>query len=228
MNYFSRVILNTDNINSQNLAKMLCADGYREHQSLWRLFSGNSDAKRDFLFRRESVNNALRYFVVSNRPPQDNEGVWEIASKDYDPNLVVGQKLAFNLRVNPVVTRKDENGNGKRHDVVMDAKVLIGYKNIPTAEREPLAKIIHTAGVAWLQTRAEKNGFKINESMIQINGYQQHQGFKRGGKFAIRYSTLDFSGILEVSDPSKFVNALYNGIGPAKAFGCGLLLVRRL
>ena len=34
--------------------------------------------------------------------------------------------------------------------------------------------------------------------------------------------------VLTVSDPLAFAVALAGGIGPAKAFGCGLLLVRRV
>ena len=41
-------------------------------------------------------------------------------------------------------------------------------------------------------------------------------------------STLDFSGLLTVTAPEKFLSALYGGIGPAKGFGCGLLLVKRV
>ena len=39
--------------------------------------------------------------------------------------------------------------------------------------------------------------------------------------------TLDFGGILTVVDPERFIEALYQGVGSAKAFGCGLMLVRR-
>ena len=33
---------------------------------------------------------------------------------------------------------------------------------------------------------------------------------------------------LEVADPARFFDALVRGVGPAKAFGCGLMLVRRV
>lgn len=39
---------------------------------------------------------------------------------------------------------------------------------------------------------------------------------------------VDFAGELSVLDAGKFARALVTGIGHAKAFGCGLLLVRRL
>jgi CRISPR system Cascade subunit CasE len=39
---------------------------------------------------------------------------------------------------------------------------------------------------------------------------------------------MDFDWILSVTDKGRFLNALYCGIGPAKAFGCGLMLIRRV
>lgn len=38
---------------------------------------------------------------------------------------------------------------------------------------------------------------------------------------------VDFEGELQVTDLKRFTPILFNGIDPAKAFGCGLLLVRR-
>jgi CRISPR system Cascade subunit CasE len=46
----------------------------------------------------------------------------------------------------------------------------------------------------------------------------------RGGKLL----TVTFEGVLRVSDPARMAELLWNGIGHAKAFGCGLLLVRRV
>jgi len=49
---------------------------------------------------------------------------------------------------------------------------------------------------------------------------------RRGGR-EIRFSTLDFTGLLTVTDPDVFLDKLEQGIGPAKAFGCGLMLLKR-
>ncbi len=45
----------------------------------------------------------------------------------------------------------------------------------------------------------------------------------QGGKLLI----ATFEGVMQVSEPAELARLLENGIGPAKAFGCGLLLVRR-
>lgn len=47
---------------------------------------------------------------------------------------------------------------------------------------------------------------------------------QRSGKLAI----CTFEGIAQVSSPERLTVLLENGVRHAKAFGCGLLLVRRL
>lgn len=196
-------------------------DAYREHQMLWRLFDEDTDARRDFLYRRDSNVERLGYFLLSRRPPENDLGLWRIdPPKAFEPRLTAGQRLAFSLRVNPVVTRQ-----GRRHDVVMDAKHRMGWRRLPLAERPPLQRVIHNAGAAWLRDRAARHGFVLNEDLLRIEGYQQHA--TRRGSRVIRFSTLDFTGLLTVTDPDAFGHALVRGIGPAKAFGCGLMLVRR-
>ena len=46
----------------------------------------------------------------------------------------------------------------------------------------------------------------------------------RGGKLA----TVTFNGVMKVSNPARLIELLEKGVGPAKGFGCGLLLVRRI
>ena len=42
------------------------------------------------------------------------------------------------------------------------------------------------------------------------------------------FSTLDFEGLLTVSDPGTFLSSIVRGFGAAKAYGCGLMLIRRV
>ncbi|MGH8596506.1 MAG: type I-E CRISPR-associated protein Cas6/Cse3/CasE, partial [Gammaproteobacteria bacterium] len=134
-----------------------------------------------------------------------------------------GERLVFKLRVNPVVTRKTQRG--RRHDVVMDTKLKMDWRNLPPEQRPTLAQLAYDAGSHWLLGRAEKLACEFDASVLRVDGHdiwRQRQGRK------IELSTLDFEGILRVAEPDCFLEALLNGIGPAKAFGCGLLLVRRL
>ena len=41
------------------------------------------------------------------------------------------------------------------------------------------------------------------------------------------FSTLEFEGLLTVSDPDAFLSGIARGFGATKAYGCGLMLIRR-
>ncbi len=223
--FLSRVSL-APHADVQQVARQACRDAYREHQFLWRLFESDPDAERDFLFRRDSVLQRPRFYLLSQRRPMPIDGLWLTESKPFEPRLKVGQRLAFSLRANAVVTRRDGKGRQVRHDVVMDLWRKRGDVAAPSAARPSLSSLAGEAGEAWLQQRAGKHGFSLIPGSLSVEAYQQHRIHKKGGKQPIRYSTLDFSGLLTVEDVEHFWQALMQGIGPAKAFGCGLLLVR--
>ncbi len=224
--YFSRIRLRTDT-DTGVLARQLCTnDSYKEHQMLWRLFSDDPDADRDFLFRRDDSNGWPQFYVASQRLPEGKNGIWQIDQREYQPKLKNGQKLAFSLRANPVITRKDASGKRKRHDLVMDLKRQSDWKLTSSGDRQSLFELTQLAGETWLSSRLERNGGKLET--LSTEGYKQHRTSKIGQSKPIRYSTLDLTGVLTVNEPDAFTQILYKGLGPAKAFGCGLLLVRRI
>ncbi|MES9993559.1 MAG: type I-E CRISPR-associated protein Cas6/Cse3/CasE [Candidatus Thiodiazotropha sp.] len=229
MNYLSRVSVDGTRLDAESLARVMCEDGYRDHQQLWGLFETDSGAKRDFLYRREqSSGNFSRFYLLSARKPKSSSGLWCVETKEFKPVIQRGQRLAFVLRVNPVVTRKNENGRQQRHDVVMDLKHQQHYKELNESERPAMRMLIQEAGERWLKSRAERYGFSFDKGDVSVDGYTQHISRKRKQKSPIRYSTLDVSGLLTVDDVGLFLQSLYDGIGPAKAFGCGLMLVRKV
>lgn len=42
-----------------------------------------------------------------------------------------------------------------------------------------------------------------------------------------KITTVDFEGVIQCEDPQNLLNLVRSGIGPAKAFGCGLLLLKK-
>ncbi len=87
----------------------------------------------------------------------------------------------------------------------------------------------------WFVEKGHRNGFELvreenrnglEQLMFQAAGYRWHALPKKGKKAG--FSSVDFEGELKVTDSELFQKALFSGIGPAKAFGCGLLMVRRL
>lgn len=204
---------------------------YAEHQWLWRLFAATEGTARDFLFRRSDVDGLPRYYAVSSRVPTQIPNAWQVKTTAYDPQLHVGDRLRFELRANPVVTH-GRDGKSKRHDVVMEAKKrllaergFVHWKDWRSADKPPLYQLVHETCAHWLARRAERAGFSVDDQSLVVEGYTQNSE-KRDRQ--LRFSSVDFSGELVVTDPQALAAALRDGIGHAKAFGCGLLLVRRV
>jgi len=224
-------------------AHELAQSSYAEHQWLWKFFSSSADQTRDFIFRRHELEQMPRFYVVSQRPPAAFSEAWQVQSRSYDPQLQEGQRLSFQLRANPVITRKNDAGKSQRHDVVMQAKkqLLTEHglgKDAKWAEwkdessKPLLYELVQQHCAVWLDGIAKRNGFEIAltdeeepQRKLQVDAYEQSKAGKRD--HMIRFSAVDFSGELLVTNPELFSLALCNGLGHAKAFGCGLLLVRR-
>ncbi len=142
-----------------------------------------------------------------------------------------------------------------RHDIIMREKDHLEKEGRFNDNVTFMPKLIHDVGVSWLKDRAENfvwskekqlsnglgfqvvdedyriDGQKSEESLKQrlklvVEGYRQVKFFR--GQEWIRISVLDFSGVLRVTNPTLLKETLFSGIGPAKAFGCGLMLVRRV
>ena len=85
----------------------------------------------------------------------------------------------------------------------------------------------------WMITQGERHGFILskddyNQYKLQNSAYRRHALGKKAGKGENPgFSSVDFIGWLEVTDVEKFTKALLEGIGRSKAFGCGLMLVKR-
>lgn len=191
---------------------------YNLHKHLWRLFPGESretratddEDRQGFLFRVEHnpVGRSATLLVQSRRPPTSAKGVVIIGTKEFQPKPLAGQRLGFLLTANPVKTIRDaqrEDKPGKRSEKC----------------RVPLIK--EEEQRLWLARRLSEAG------EIEAADLIPHAPiYFRKGSHSGKLVTLTFEGILHVNDASRLSTLLENGIGPAKAFGCGLLLVRRI
>lgn len=226
--YMSRASLKPEAAANKEFWKLAMdlGDNYRIHRAIWSLFAKDPDKKRDFLYRQDEKDGFPSFYIVSEYAPENSSDLWSIESKKYTPSLFPGQKLVFSLRANPIVTRWDENGKHQRHDVVMDAKTRMKKEDIPENKRLQVTEIVQKVGVEWLKKKGETNGFEVSEGQVVATGYCCNRFYKPKGKHSVNISTIDFSGILTVTNTEALTDALYRGIGPAKSFGCGLMLVR--
>lgn len=225
--FFSRITLREDARHSSDFWPVF-QNPYTLHQSIWQIFSDHPDRDRDFLYRIDKDGSKPVIYTVSAREPGKNKNLWFVESKVYEPKLHSGARLAFMLRVNPVVSKRNAQKKQCRHDVVMDMKMSLKEKGSSRNELPSIAAISHEAGWKWLSSRGEKNGFSVSKEQIRADGYRQEKFIKKKGGRRIQFSILDFLGKLTVTDPALFSNTLYKGIGPAKGFGCGLMLVKRV
>lgn len=217
--YFSRVTLDGQAEPTESVLRAL-GSGYGLHQAIWGLFADSPDRRRDFLYHVESRSGPPTILTLSAREPRASDFGWQVRTKPYEPRVCVGSRLSFLLRVNPVRTRE-----GRRHDVVMDEKRRL-QKLAGTAGPMPSeADLVQATCSDWLSRRASGLGFRL--LAVRADAYRQVE-LDRLRTAPIRFSTVDIAGSLEVMDPDLFMRrAVFEGIGPAKSFGCGLLLLRR-
>lgn len=204
------------------------------HKLVWTLFADHADRDRDFLWRESRPG---EFFILSRRTPEDRHGLFELdPPKSFAPLLKMGDRLRFSLRANATIARPAVKGvRGKRSDVVMHA-----LHNTPHAARATeRARKVSEAGLSWLAKQGNTSGFRlpglpnadvehddtVDSGPVRITSYRTLRVEHRGP--VAKLGVLDFEGVLEVTNSSRFLDALQQGFGRAKAFGCGLMLIRR-
>lgn len=216
----SRVRLNRTPGSQGTLAKVLLegAAADQSHSLIWSLFDSNGDRKRDFVYRQ--IDEAS-FITVSPQAPEDAHNLWHIESKTYEPCLTSGQRLRFILRANPAISVRQSSGKrSARVDAVMHAKSRLSKK-----ERAAF-RGSEDAALDWLMARGAANGAEFDRQSCTATGYRQISIPKSGGREPIRFSEVQYEGMLIVADPDRLKSLLFKGIGKAKAYGCGLMLIR--
>lgn len=149
----------------------------------------------------------------------------------------VGEKSDLKQRVlSAWLVSKNEGVKGRLERTVEGNE---RYKTL-LEQRLPPAKLLDLALKAaadsalekWLTEKGATNGFTVTRDnkrkllRFQAEGYRWHALSKKGRTAG--FSSVDFDGEIEVSDPDLLTKALFSGIGPAKGFGCGLMMVKRV
>lgn len=227
-------------------AVKLAADPYELHRKLLdtlpcapRPKPATADQRKtaDLLFRVDSTDAGPLVLLQTRSEP--DWGAMDLApralrsppeSKAYSPQVRRGQRLAFRLLCQPAVRKSGQFGlkvNGKR---------MPGPRRACRSDEERLW---------WLRRKADAGGFAIESvglSLVQWTNTKPRQA--KGGQpietheqakaragwsgGCERLAAVRFDGVLVVADSERFGTALLNGIGPAKAFGFGLLSVAPL
>ncbi len=206
--YLSRLLLNPRNRQVQRET----ADPYNLHRTILNAF--DSDRETASVLHRLETNprsGQLLLLVQSQIAPNWHwlvekgyllpadpfSGLDNPAVKEINLALRVEQTLRFRLVANPTVKKKRE---GQKH-----------------SNRVPLVREENQA--AWLACKSRRHGFRVLDFSIS---HSQRQTSRKKG---ITIYTVQYDGRLQITDAAKFREALQKGIGPAKAFGCGLLSI---
>jgi CRISPR system Cascade subunit CasE len=187
------------------------------HHLVWSLYADSKERRRDFLYR-EADNG--KFYVLSARPPSDSP-LFDIASRPFEPKLKAGDRLSFQLRANPVVRRKRDDGKTIKVDAVMHALL-----SVPAGQerRKARMRIAREVTEVWLRRLGETSGYQLSD--LALEGYRQER-LRRPGTPSVQFGVVDVVGTLTVTEPAVFLARLQEGFGAARAWGCGLMLIRR-
>lgn len=189
-----------------------CRNPYEIHRVLWKLFPDDAEANRDFLFRVEQSDRmSAAILMQSIREPEIASSAARIlACREYPLSLQAGQRLRFMLVANPVKMINDEGGR----------KNAAGE---PKKCRVPLIK--EDDQRAWIERKLQDTASLESLVIDPVFPLRFRKGKEdRAGKI----QPVGFQGVLSVKEPDAFVGLIQSGIGPAKAFGCGLLSLARV
>jgi CRISPR system Cascade subunit CasE len=223
MSWLARLKIDTKGALAEGIS-----DSYAWHKKLWECFPEAPDAKRDFLTRVDHLEGAFRLWVLGKRKPvrpawcpPDNFSIKMIAA-----SFLTHRYYAFDLRANPVKTIVQRGPNGETL-LRPNGKRKCG-KRVPLVHPESLR--------AWLAHKGkvrcrDKNtgidvpgGFRIVEGKsLEISPMTESHFNKKGATGY--HGGVQFRGTLEVTDRDKFIETYQSGIGSAKSFGFGLLLL---
>lgn len=95
----------------------------------------------------------------------------------------------------------------------------------PTVTRDGKRQglVSEEAQLAWLTRQGERHGFAVEAALV--TGSEQLRSRKQDSRISVLQAC--FEGRLRARDCAALAAALRAGIGPGKAFGCGLLSLGR-
>ncbi|NQT88774.1 type I-E CRISPR-associated protein Cas6/Cse3/CasE [bacterium] len=211
--------------------RLLLRDAYALHRRLWRAFG--SSKGRPFLFRVEPDRPA-RILVQSTTEPDWQQAFANAPGYLERPaqvrplqlNLEQGQRWRFRIRANP--TRKVPRYDPKTGDLIDAAwkRRAIADSSEQWAwlkKRLADAAEVEPRPVDFFDDHGQPTQSTLPLEKLILTGTKRPDSQSKAQDIHV-ISRL-FEGTLTVADGGKLSGLIEKGIGPAKAFGCGLLSV---
>lgn len=147
--------------------------------------------------------------------------------RTYQPlldQISLGREFRFRLRANPVMATRTLTKPSAAQ------RCHLGRTDTRRGVRVPHRTAAHQ--LAWFTGRVDKWGFEIPTTAdgfpdVLLAGRERVQFTKRatngGTGHRVTVQTATFEGRLRVADPELARASLLNGVGAARAYGCGLI-----
>lgn len=171
---------------------------------LWRI---DKVGKALYLLVQSPVKPDFTHIVEQYGRPASGQ-TWDTV--DYDGHILkmtTGTVVRFRLRANPTHSEKVDGSRGKV------------YAHVTAAQQ-----------LEWLSRKSEKCGFTLESEDGTLGVEIVQRGdvrFARQGK-TVTLGVATFEGVLRITDEVLFRKAMAEGIGRAKAYGCGLITTMSL
>lgn len=208
-------------------------DLYQAHQLVWKAFPNSREGERPFLFSLDQRPSHHSILVQSTEAP-----AWDflndrgrVQTKTFDPRrIVTGSALRFFLRANPTVDRKGFR-DGKKRRVAVGINPQLTFEQMGRPDDAPntpdeVAVWRRAQLLDWLDRKAEAGGFEVESAEPGPIVARKVVRSVRGRERPMTFHEVEFTGTLRVNGSEAFTRTLAAGIGRARAFGYGLLMVR--
>ncbi|GAA2127259.1 type I-E CRISPR-associated protein Cas6/Cse3/CasE [Actinomadura napierensis] len=244
MTYLSRVRINP----LRQTSRELLTNPRAMHSNVCAAVPATPDTERR-LWRLDTDNPHRPHLIALTRSKPDWTHLIEAAGwpaaddnqhcvvADYTPllaQLAIGREFTFRLTVNPV---QNIPRPPKRTDAQSSADTQ------PDRKRRTSVRTGHRTAahqLNWFLQRTDRYGFQIPSARtdpelpilpleeataapdVRII-HRDRLSFSKGNRRHVVLHVATFQGRLQVTDTDLLTRALLDGIGPAKAYGCGLL-----
>lgn len=188
-------------------ARGLLADCQQMHRFVTGFF-GTDRLSGQILYRTNMVRDKLCIYLYSQAPAEyipDNCLVQQREITSWLDAMEAGQLWSFDLIAAPTKKIASEGKKNSRRRILRQPD-----------ERQ-----------AWLERKAEQNGFAIIQvqELEQLHVSGRHHADKGGVMY---HDAYHYQGVLQITDAAAFRKAMQAGIGSGKAYGFGMMMVKRL
>ncbi|MBN1577054.1 MAG: type I-E CRISPR-associated protein Cas6/Cse3/CasE [Chitinispirillaceae bacterium] len=189
-----------------------CLHGlYEWHDLSWKLFPDKSkEDKRDFITRLDTDEHEFKFTVLSaNKPKKPSWCISEYWKERVVPeSFYQKDRYFFKVFTNPTKTlsRRDPKGNKKNHGS--------HYAIIKPEELR-----------IWFLHKGEQHGFRIlDEPELEISPPVFHKLYRKSDEGLL--VGVEFKGCLEVTNKTEFIKVACEGLGRARGFGFGMIVLK--